>query len=91
MAQSVKRPTSTQVIISQFVGLSSVLGSVLTAQSLEPALDSASPYLSAFPLFAFSLSLSKKVNIKKLKKIFKKFLFKFQLVNIKYISFRCTI
>ena len=37
MAQSVKRPTSAQVMISQFVGLSPASGSVLTARSLEPA------------------------------------------------------
>ena len=45
MAQSVKRPISTQVMISWFVGLSSELGSVLTAQSLGPASDSVSPSL----------------------------------------------
>ena len=35
VAQSVKRPTSAQVMISRFVGSSPVSGSVLTAQSLE--------------------------------------------------------
>ena len=60
MAQSVKRWTSAQVMISQFMGLSSVLGSVLTAQSLEPASDSVSPSLSAPPLFMLCLSLSQK-------------------------------
>ena len=40
MAQSVKRLTSAQVIISQFVGSNPVLGSVLTAWSLESASDS---------------------------------------------------
>ena len=35
MPQSVECPTSAQVRISWFVGLSSTLGSVLTAQSLE--------------------------------------------------------
>ena len=39
-------------------------GSVLTAQSLDPALDSVSPSLSAPPLLTFILSLSK-INIKK--------------------------
>ena len=34
VVQSVKRPTSAQVMISQFMGSSP--GSVLTAQSLEP-------------------------------------------------------
>ena len=37
VAQSVKRLTSAQVMISWFVGLSPMLGYVLTAQSLEPA------------------------------------------------------
>ena len=61
MAQSVKHPTSTQVMISQSVDLSPELGSVMTAQSLEPALDSVSPSLSAPPLL-MSLSLSKIIN-----------------------------
>ena len=47
VAQSVKRPTPAQVMISQFVNLSPALGSVLTARSLEPASDSVSPSLSA--------------------------------------------
>ena len=47
MALSVKRPTLAQVIISWFVSSSPELGSVLTAQSLEPASDSLSPWLSA--------------------------------------------
>ena len=42
MAQLVKCPTSAQVMISQFVSLSPASGSVLTAQSLEPALESVS-------------------------------------------------
>ena len=46
MAQSVGCPTSAQVMISQFVGLSPASGSVLTAQSLEPASDFVSPSLS---------------------------------------------
>ena len=50
MAQSVERPTLAQVMISQLVGSSPVLGSVLTARSLEPALDSVSPSLAAPPL-----------------------------------------
>ena len=56
MAQLVKCPTSAQVIVSQFVSLSPALGSVLTAQSLEPALHSVSPSLSALPLLMLSLS-----------------------------------
>ena len=47
VAQSVERPTSAQVMISQLMGLSLALGSVLTAQSLEPPSDSVSPSLSA--------------------------------------------
>ena len=45
-AQSVKRPTSAQVMISRFVSSSPASGSVLTARSLEPASDSVSPSLS---------------------------------------------
>ena len=56
MAQSVKRWTSAQVMISRFMGLSPALGSVLTAQSLEPVSDSVSPSLSAPPLHALSMS-----------------------------------
>ena len=48
-AQSVKHLTSAQLMISWFVSLSPALGSMLTAQSLEPALNSVSP--------SFSLSL----------------------------------
>ena len=40
VAQSVKCPTSAQDMISWLVGSSPVAGSVLTAQSLDPALDS---------------------------------------------------
>ena len=43
VAQSVERPASAQVMISQFVGSSPASGSVLMAQSLEPASDSVSP------------------------------------------------
>ena len=55
MAQSVKHPLSAQVMISRFVGSSPTSGSVLTAQSLEPASDSVSPSLSAPPLLTLSL------------------------------------
>ena len=58
MAQSVKHPTSAQIMISRFVSSSPVSGSVLTAQSLEPALDSVSPSLSLCPSSARALSLS---------------------------------
>ena len=64
VAQWVEHPTSTQVMILRFVSLSPGWGSVLTAQSLDLALGSASPSLSApHPLMltlACSLSLSKK-------------------------------
>ena len=46
VAQSVKPLISTQVMISQFMGLSPASGSVLTAWSLEPASDSVSPSLT---------------------------------------------
>ena len=59
LGDSVKCLTSAQVMISQLVGLSPALGSVLTAQSLEAALDSVSPSLSAPPLLTVCLSLSK--------------------------------
>ena len=60
VAQSVKRLTSAQVMISQFVGSSPASGSVLTARSLEPVSDSASPSLPAPPLLMLSLSVSQK-------------------------------
>ena len=60
VAQSVERLTLAQVMISRFVSLSPTSGSVLTAQSLEPASDSVSPSLSAPPLLMFCLSLSQK-------------------------------
>ena len=59
MAQSVKRPTSAQVMISRFVGSGPASGSVLTAQSLESDSDSVSPSLSAPSLLVLCLSLSK--------------------------------
>ena len=46
VAQSVQHPTSTQVMITNLVSPSSAAGSMLTAQSLEPASDSRSPPLS---------------------------------------------
>ena len=67
MTQSVKHPPSAQVMISQFVGSSPESGSVLIAQSLEPALDSVFPLSAPPPLVrtcslvrALSLSLSQK-------------------------------
>ena len=58
VAQSVKRLTLAQVMISQFVISSPALGSVLKAWSLEPASDSVS--LSLCPSPARTLSLSQK-------------------------------
>ena len=60
VAQLVKRPTSAQVMISRFVSSSPMSGSVLTAQSLGPALDSVSPSLSLPLPGSHSLSLSQK-------------------------------
>ena len=62
VAQSVERLTSTQVMIFQFMSSSPTLGSVLTAQGLEPVSDSVSPSLSAPPLLTICLSLSQKQN-----------------------------
>ena len=59
MAQSVDRLSSTQVMISQFVGSSLASSSVLTARSLDSALDSLSPLVSV-PLPAHILSLKNK-------------------------------
>ena len=61
VAQSVERPTSAQVMISQLVSSSPASGSVLTAQSLEPASGSVSPSLSALPPLAICISLSQKL------------------------------
>ena len=58
VAQLVKCPTSAQVMISQFVSSSLASGSVPTAQSLKPALDSVSPSLCSSPTYSLSLSLS---------------------------------
>ena len=60
VAQSVEHLTLVQVMISQFVGSSPALDSVLTAQSLEPASDSVSPLLSTLPPPPPALSLSHK-------------------------------
>ena len=67
VAQLVESPTSAQVMILQFTSLSLTLGSVLRAQSLEPASDSVSPTPSpssrSFFLF-LSLSLSLSLSLK---------------------------
>ena len=64
MAQTVKHPTSAQVMISVMiswsVNSSPASGSVLTAQSLEPVSDSVSPFLSDPTPFMLSLPVSKK-------------------------------
>ena len=60
VARSVKRLTLAQVTISRSVSSSPASGSVLTAQSLEPALDSVSHSLSAPPPCYLSLSLKNK-------------------------------
>ena len=60
MAQLVERLTSAQVVISQFMSSSPATGSVLLAQSLEPALDPVSPSLCPTPACALSLSASQK-------------------------------
>ena len=60
VAQSVKRLTLAQVMVSRLVSSSPVSGSVLTVWSLEPASDSVSPSLSAPPPFMLCLSLSQK-------------------------------
>ena len=67
VAQSVKHLNLAQVTISQFVSSSPASGSVLTARSLEPALDSMSPSLSLCPspVHALSLSVPKKINKKR--------------------------
>ena len=57
VAQLVRHLTLAQVMISQFMCSSPASGSVLTAQSLEPALDSVS--LPHPCLHSVSLSLSK--------------------------------
>ena len=68
VAQSVEHLTLPRVMISQPMGSSPWSGSVLTAQSLKPASDSVSPFLSTPPPLTFRLSFSK-ANLKK-KKIF---------------------
>ena len=61
VAQSVKHLTLAQVMISQFVSSRPASGSVLTAQSLEPASDSVPHSLSAPHPLVLCLSLSLKI------------------------------
>ena len=58
VAQLVKYATSAQVMIPLFLGSSPAWGSLLTAQSLEPASDSVSPSLCSSPTYTVSLSVS---------------------------------
>ena len=60
VAESIKCLTLAQIMILQFVSSSPASGSVLTAQSLEPASDSVSPSLSTPPLFMLCLCLKNK-------------------------------
>ena len=60
VAQLVGCPNSSQIMISRFVSSSPVWGSVLTAQSLEPALDPVSHFLCPFPARPLSLPMSQK-------------------------------
>ena len=61
VAQSVKPLTLAQVMILRFVFLSPVSGSVLTAQSLEPAPDSVFPLSLPLPhMLSQALALSLK-------------------------------
>ena len=75
MAQSVKHLTLIQVMISWFVGSSPTSGSVITAQSLEPASHSLSPSFSAPPQLALSLSVSLCLSLSKINKNIQKFFF----------------
>ena len=59
VAQSVERPTSAQVMISQLVSSSPASGYVLTSQSLESASASVTPSLSAPLPLTLSLSLKR--------------------------------
>ena len=61
MAQSVESPTLAQVMISQLTSSSPASGSVLRAQSLEPASDSVSPFLS-LPLTSSCCVYLSKIN-----------------------------
>ena len=64
VAQLVERLTLAQVMVSPFMASGPALGSVLTAQSLEPASDPMSPSLPLPCLYSLSCSLFK-INNKK--------------------------
>ena len=59
VAQTVERPTLAQVTISWSVSSSLASGSVLTAQSLQPASESVSLSLYPYPIHALCLPVSK--------------------------------
>ena len=67
VAQSVKRLTSAQVMVSHSVSSSPALGSVPSVQSLELASGSVSPSLSAPPQLALCVSLKKWISVKNFK------------------------
>ena len=74
VAQLVECLTLAQVMISWFVGSSPASGSVLTAQSLEPASDAMSPSLSPLPPLTLCLSLSLSLSLPHLKNGKKKYI-----------------
>ena len=63
MAHLGECPTSAQVMISQSMSSNPAYGSVLTTQSLEPALDSVSASLCPFPACSLSLSVCLSVSL----------------------------
>ena len=54
VAQLVERVTLAQVMVSRFLGLNPTLGSVLTAQRMETASNSVSPFLNMYIKLNFS-------------------------------------
>ena len=64
VVQLVERPTAAQVTISWSVGSSPASGSVLTAWSLEPALDSLSISLSLSLSLCLSLAHTLSLSLK---------------------------
>ena len=66
VAQLVEHPTLAHVMISRLVSSSPASGTMVTAQSLEPASDSLSSSLSLpLPTCALSHSLKNKPTVKK--------------------------
>ena len=59
-----KHPTSAQIMIARFVGSSPTWGSVLIAQSLDPASDSVYPSISLSAPLPLILSLSLSLYLK---------------------------